>query len=203
MLTRCAPFGPATFSRRTRAVRARFSQLTYCATSFARLRFDFRTLLPPLLEDAVHAHVSGEFSREVGFARALETGWAAVGAPRGGVGTTAGVLHIPPQALVVYPPIAAVLVNALVAALNRLQLLAPVPLLGKLANVLDASLVKAFGTLLEAPRAEAAEVWGVCDGVFAAAGAVCEERNQCVWIQRWGRERKGVRVRLWCSYLIT
>ena len=60
----------------------------------------------------------------------------------------------PPQALVVCPPIA-VLANALLAALNRLRLLAPAALLGELANALDASLVKAFGTLLEAPRAEA------------------------------------------------
>ena len=137
------------------ALTALLSQLTYCATSFARLGFDFRTLLPPLFEDAVRARVSGEFSRAAEeFARTPETGWAAVGAPRGGAGTTAGVLHMPPQALVVYPSIA-VLANALLAALNRLRLLAPAALLGELANALDASLVKAFGTLLEAPRSEA------------------------------------------------
>jgi conserved oligomeric Golgi complex subunit 8 len=135
------------------------SQLTYCATSFARLGFDFRTLLPPLFEDAVRARVSSEFSRAVDeFARTPETGWAAVGAPRadtrGAAATTAGVLHMPPQALVVYPPIA-LLANALLAALNGLRLLAPVALLGDLANALDASLAKAFGTLLEAPRVEA------------------------------------------------
>ena len=86
-----------------------------------------------------------------------ETGWAAVGAPRadmrGATGTTAGVLHMPPQALVVYPPIA-ILANALLATLNDLRLLAPAALLGDLANALDASLAKAFGTLLEAPRVE-------------------------------------------------
>jgi hypothetical protein len=73
---------------------------------------------------------------------------------RGATGTTASVLHMPPQALVVYPPIA-ILANALLAALNGLRLLAPVALLGDLANALDASLAKAFGTLLEAPRVEA------------------------------------------------
>ena len=99
--------------------------------------------------------MSDEFSRVVEeFARTPETGWAAVRAPRGGAGTTAGVLHMPPQALVVYPPIV-VLANALLATLNRLRLLAPAALLGELANALDASLVKAFGMLLEAPRAEA------------------------------------------------
>jgi len=99
--------------------------------------------------------VFGEFSRAVEeFARTSETGWAAVGAPRGGTGTTAGVLHMPPQALVVYPPIA-VLANALLAALNGLRLLAPAALLGDLANALDGSLAKASGTLLSAPRVEA------------------------------------------------
>ena len=88
------------------------------------------------------------------FARTPETGWAAVGAPRRGAGTTAGVLHMPPQALVVFSYIA-VLANALFTAFNRLRLLALAALLGELANALDASLVKAFGTLLEAPRAEA------------------------------------------------
>jgi hypothetical protein len=141
------------------ALTALLSQLTYCATSFARLGFDFRTLLPPLFEDAVRARVSGEFSRAVEeFARTPETGWAAVGAPRadtrGAAGTTASVLHMPPQALAVYPPIA-ILANALLAALNGLRLLAPTALLGDLANALDASLAKAFGTLLEAPRVEA------------------------------------------------
>ncbi len=89
--------------------------------------------------------------------RVLETGWAAVGAPRadtrGAVGTTGGVLHLPPQALVVYPPIT-ILANALLAALNGLRLLAPAALLGDLADALDASLAKAFGMLLEAPRVE-------------------------------------------------
>ena len=144
------------------ALTALLTQLTYCATSFARLGFDFRTLLPPLFEDAVRARVSGEFSKAADeFARTPEAaGRMAVGAPRrdsrGGVGTTAGVLHMPPQALVVYPPVA-VLANALLAALNGLRLLAPVALLGDLANALDASLARAAGALLGAPREEARE----------------------------------------------
>ena len=131
---------------------ALLSQLMYCATSFARLGFDFCTLLPPLFEDAVRTRVSSGFSRAVEeFVRTPETACAAVGAPRGGAETTAGVLHMPPQALVVYPPIA-MLANALLAALYGLRLLAPAALLGDLASALNASLVKAFGTLLEAPR---------------------------------------------------
>jgi len=68
-------------------------------------------------------------------------------------GTAGGVLHMLPQAPLAHPSIA-ILANALLAALNRLRL-APAALLGDLANALDASLAKAFGTLLEAPRVEA------------------------------------------------
>ncbi len=107
------------------------------------------------------ARISGEFSRAVEvFARTPDTGWAAVGAPhadpRGGAGTTGGVFHIPPQVLVVYPPIA-ILANALLTALNGLRLLAPAALLGDLAKALDASLAKAFGTprCSKHPRVEA------------------------------------------------
>jgi hypothetical protein len=47
------------------SITAMLSQLTYCATLFARFGYDFRMLLPPLFEDAVRARVSGEFSRAV------------------------------------------------------------------------------------------------------------------------------------------
>ena len=81
---------------------ALLSQLTYCAASFARLGLDFHTLLLPLFEDAVRARVLDEFSRAVEeFLRMPESGWAAVGAPRGGAGMIGGVLHMPPQAMVV------------------------------------------------------------------------------------------------------
>ena len=88
------------------ALTALLTQLTYCATSFARLGFDFRTMLPLLFEDAVRTRVSAEFSKVVGeFARTSDAGWAAVGAPRrdsrGGTGTTAGVLYMPPKKLVI------------------------------------------------------------------------------------------------------
>ena len=72
-------------------------------------------LLPALFEDAVRTRVSAEFSKVVDeFARTAETARAAVGAPRGGTETTASVLHIPPQELVVDLPIA-MLANALLA----------------------------------------------------------------------------------------
>jgi len=45
------------------ALTALLAQLTYWATSFARLGCDFRTPLLPLFKDAVRARVSGEFAR--------------------------------------------------------------------------------------------------------------------------------------------
>jgi hypothetical protein len=61
---------------------------------------------------------------------------------------------MPPQALVVYTPVA-VLANGLLAALNGLRLLVLVSLVGDLASALDGSLAKAAGTVLEAPLKEA------------------------------------------------
>ncbi|KAH9017017.1 Dor1-like family-domain-containing protein [Lactarius hengduanensis] len=140
---------------------ALLTQLTYCSTSFARLGLDFRTLLPPLFEDAVLVRVSGEFSKAaVEFGKTPRTNWAGVGAPRrdsrAAAGTTAGVLQIPPQALVAYPPVA-VFANALLAALNGLRLLAPVALLKDLVRALDGALAQACRVLLDAPREEAHE----------------------------------------------
>jgi conserved oligomeric Golgi complex subunit 8 len=155
------------------ALTALLTQLTYCATSFAWLGLDFRTLLPPLFEDAVRARVSGEFSRAAEeFARTPETRWAAVGAPRMDsrtvVGTaTTGVLHVPPQVLAVHPPVA-VLANALLGALNGLRLLAPAALLHDLAHALDVALARACRALLEAPApAQEQQARGAAAVVFA------------------------------------
>ena len=72
------------------------------------------TLLPPLFEDAVRTRVSRKFSEALEvFARTPEAGRGALGAL---LRTHAGVLHMPPQALVVYP-LVAVLANALLVAL--------------------------------------------------------------------------------------
>ena len=72
-------------------------------------------------------------------------------------GNTVGMFYIPQssQALIVSPSIA-VFANALLAASNRLRLLAPAVLLVNLrTNALDASLAKPFGTPLDSPRVEA------------------------------------------------
>jgi hypothetical protein len=57
------------------------SQLMYCATLFARLRFDFHTLLSLLFEDTVCACISSKFSKVVKVVMCTpEMGCAAVGA---------------------------------------------------------------------------------------------------------------------------
>ncbi|KAI9448449.1 Dor1-domain-containing protein [Lactarius indigo] len=133
---------------------ALLTQLTYCGTSFARLGLDFRTLLPPLFDDSVRVRVSGEFSKAaVEFKKTPGTSWAEVGAPRrdsrATAGTTAGVLQMPPQALVAYLPVA-VFANALLATLNDLRLLALVALLKDLVRALGGALAQACRTLVEA-----------------------------------------------------
>ena len=65
------------------------------------LGFDFRTLLPPLLEDAVRRRES-ELSDGGGVCAYSRD---AVGA-HGSAETAAGALRMPPQVLVVYPPLA-------------------------------------------------------------------------------------------------
>ena len=142
-----APFGPATVSRRSTRTDGTALAVIHALRHFicmARFRVSYACVLQ-----------CGDFSRAVDeFARTLEMGCDAVGVPREGPGTTAGVLHMPPQVLLVYyyPPI-----PTLLAALNGLRLLAPAALLADLAKVLDTSLSKAFRTLLEAPLDEARE----------------------------------------------
>ncbi|KAI0262301.1 Dor1-like family-domain-containing protein, partial [Gloeopeniophorella convolvens] len=138
------------------ALTALLTQLTYCATSFARLGLDFRGALPPLFGDAVRARVAGEFARAAEeFARTPRAGWAPAGAPRRDSRTgAAGALHVPPPALVVHPPVA-LFANALLAALNGLRLLAPAALLHDLARALDAALASAGRALLGVSRDEA------------------------------------------------
>jgi hypothetical protein len=101
---------------------------------------------------------------------------------------------MPPQALGVYPS-NALLANALFAGLDGLRLLAPEALLVDLANALDASLAKGFGTLLEAPWLEARDatmaflrlsapfVWkGLIEGVYGSSVGDVHPASSC---KRW------------------
>ena len=104
-------------------------------------------------------------SRSPDAPRKPETGYAAVGIPRGDAGATGRAPYASKGAGLAIPA------HALLAVLNGLWLLALGPLLGDLAIALDTSLAKAFGTLFEAPG------WGR-GGLrrhFAIFGAVCAE----------------------------
>ena len=91
---------PATFSRRARTDSTTLA--THELRHFIRLaRVRLSHAPSTAFEDAARARASGEFPRAVEeFTRTPEM------ASRGGLGTTVGVLYIPSQALVVYPPIA-------------------------------------------------------------------------------------------------
>ncbi|KAI0066754.1 Dor1-domain-containing protein [Artomyces pyxidatus] len=126
------------------ALTSLLTQLTYCATAFARLGLDFRPLLPPLFAGAVSAGVAAEFHGATGaWARALETlPPAQLGSPPVDPPAVGGAPHVPPQVLATCPPLANY-ANALLTTLNGLRLLAPVALLSELSRALDAELGEA------------------------------------------------------------
>ncbi|KAH8119761.1 Dor1-domain-containing protein [Phellopilus nigrolimitatus] len=139
---------------------ALLTQLTHCATALARVGLDFRSLLPPLFEDAVQrrfAHTvetatdaflstltdAHKYSRQPS---AVLCTSAVVSAPPEDT-TLPDALHVPPHILASYPPLA-VYTNALLAALNSLRLLAPVSLLRVLLCSLDQMLERAASGFL-------------------------------------------------------
>jgi hypothetical protein len=147
------------------------------------VRVQFRTLIPPLFEDAVRVRASGELCRAAAeFGRTPEIGWTSVRVtqadPRGlqgrqlapyvytGAGRTSPI---------------AILVNAILAGLNGLRLLAPAALLGDLANMIDASLAKAFGVLFEAPWMEASGFRSL-DGVLKAVSGLRKALGASVYM---------------------
>jgi hypothetical protein len=152
-LTRCAPVGPATSSQPPRADGAalaiRHLVRSVRGSAFAR---SFRRYLQTRCAYAHLVSFSGRWKSW----RTPEIGWATVGVtqadPRGLQGRQlapyvyAGASRTSPIQI---------LVNAILAGLNELRLLAPAALLGDLANMIDASLAKAFGVLFEAPWMEA------------------------------------------------
>ncbi|KAI0317249.1 Dor1-domain-containing protein [Amylostereum chailletii] len=144
------------------ALTSLLTQLTYCATSFARVGLDFRLLLPPLFADAVRRGVTAEFvSATSAWERALDTKkppttWLVVASavhspPLPQENTLAGAAYTPPAFLASYPPIANYL-NALLTTLNSLRLLAPVSLLPELVQALDAALADAARAFVKRPE---------------------------------------------------
>ncbi|KAI9067196.1 Dor1-domain-containing protein [Trametes sanguinea] len=159
------------------------TQLTYCATSFARVGLDFRAALGPLFISAVRNGVTREFedASDV-WSRTLESREASRTRSQSGPSArkkpsqlflpaasttthtfpTAAQLeslassppNVPPPILASYTPLA-VYTNALLSALNGLRLLAPASLLHDLLTALDGALARATTSLLSYMRASA------------------------------------------------
>ncbi|PBL00284.1 Dor1-domain-containing protein [Armillaria gallica] len=142
------------------------TQLTYCATAFARVGFDFRCVLGDLFSGAVLSSVTEElqvatskwvalFEQKMG--RPVSTTsthiknmappseWLVSPAvvaspPTSSQSYLKAPAHVPPHILVAYPPLAQY-TNALLTTLNSLRLLAPTsiapPLLAKLQDLLS------------------------------------------------------------------
>ncbi|KAI0714581.1 Dor1-domain-containing protein [Earliella scabrosa] len=161
------------------------TQLTYCATSFARVGMDFRGALGPLFVTAVRKGVVREFEEATdAWCRAIDT--EDTTKPRSRTGPTprrkptqfllapsvaasppvpnesqvaaiaSAAANTPPSILVSYPPLA-LYTNALLTALNGLRLLAPASLLSELLVVLERSLAHGAIMLLVCARSASDE----------------------------------------------
>lgn len=160
------------------------TQLTYCATSFARVGMDFRAALGPLFVAAVQKGVTREFEEATdAWCRAIDS----EDDPKARARTSskrkrpsefllapsvassppiptksqlsaisAAPANTPPTILVSYPPLA-LYTNAILAALNGLRLLAPVDLLPGLLLALERSLAHGAIMLLVCARSAADE----------------------------------------------
>ncbi|OSD01173.1 Dor1-domain-containing protein [Trametes coccinea BRFM310] len=159
------------------------TQLTYCATSFARVGLDFRAALGPLFIAAVRKGMTREFEDATDtWTRTFESEEASRTRTRSGPSarkkpsqlflpaTTASAHalptpaqleliassppNVPPPILASYP-LLAVYTNALLSTLNGLRLLAPASLLHDLLSALDTTLTRATATLLAYVRSSA------------------------------------------------
>ncbi|KAI0706262.1 Dor1-domain-containing protein [Cerioporus squamosus] len=158
------------------------TQLTYCATSFARVGMDFRAALAPLFVAAVRKGVTREFEQATeAWCRAIDSEDASksrskslrkkpsqfllapalasspplpTDAQLSAIASAAA--NAPPTILVSYPPLA-LYTNALLTALNGLRLLAPAQLLGDLLVVLERSLAHGAIMLLVCARSASDE----------------------------------------------
>jgi hypothetical protein len=136
------------------------TQLTYCATAFARVGFDFRSILEGPFGDAVK-EIMGREMRNAG-SKWSETVRSArhkrgpedwlinpevVNFPPTGTLSLDTPAHIPPLILASYPAIAEY-TNALLTSLNGLRLLAPVKIIGDLVAILDEVLADSAAVFL-------------------------------------------------------
>ena len=166
------------------------TQLTYCATSFSRVGLDFRsTLQEPFCNAVLMAATKALSNASEEFLSQMEKNaqhpsslWFITPSLLGSLSQQPppemdenSPVHIAPAIISSYP-LLAMYTNSVLAALNSIRLLAPVSLLPKVNNVLEASLCTVGKRLLV--RAKAAKAEGKdqrddkeSDGqVFDAAG---------------------------------
>ncbi|EJF67480.1 Dor1-domain-containing protein [Dichomitus squalens LYAD-421 SS1] len=161
------------------------TQLTYCATSFARVGLDFRSALAPLFTIAVRKGVTREFEEATdAWSRAIDPEDTSKARSRTGAsarrkpsqfllapaaastppiptdaqlsGLRSAAANTPPAILTSYPPLA-LYTNALLTALNGLRLLAPASLLSELLVALERSLAHGAIVLLVLARSASDE----------------------------------------------
>ncbi|KAL1950933.1 hypothetical protein VTO73DRAFT_82 [Trametes versicolor] len=178
------------------------TQLTYCATSFARVGMDFRAALGPLFVTAVRKGITREFEDAAeAWTKALESDDAPKGRARparrkpsqlflsssanstppiptpaqlSALATSAP--NVPPPILASYPPLG-IYTNTLLSALNGLRLLAPASLLHDLLASLDAALARGASALLGYAR-KAAE--GRSNGTSSASSEETKREDEVV-----------------------
>ncbi|RPD64588.1 Dor1-domain-containing protein [Lentinus tigrinus ALCF2SS1-7] len=161
------------------------TQLTYCATSFARVGLDFRAALGPLFVSAVLKGISHEFEQATeAWCLAIDSGDTSKSRSRGSAlsrrkpsqfllaptaaasppiptdaqlsAIASAAVNAPPPILISYPPLA-LYTNALLTALNGLRLLAPASLLDELLVALERSLAHGAVMLLVCARSASDE----------------------------------------------
>jgi hypothetical protein len=145
------------------------TQLTYCATAFARVGLDFRVVVGGIVTRAVHDRIARMYNdaAETWCAKlratdrtTMSSWWArtpphADQPPLPPPGPSTGPPNVPPGILTAYPPLAE-FANALLDALNTLRVLAPLDLAGALWDEQERALGACAGALLALVKEAAA-----------------------------------------------
>lgn len=137
------------------------TQLSYCASSFARVGVDFRQALVPIVEDAILSIVGTAFTEsadalvksttEATRAEKKAGEWlveaeSVNGLPRK-TATSNTQAHIPPPHLAHFPPLAHY-VNGVLAALNALRLLPAPSIFERVRAIQQTSLIRTSSSIL-------------------------------------------------------
>ena len=136
------------------------TQLTYCSQSFSRIGLDFRSLLITPFSTAVLTSSQSAFDAaathlQTSMSEAERTNKAPSSWLLSGSSVPSfpdrvdpnGSIHVPPQILTSFPPLA-IYLNALLTTLNTIRLLPPSHLLGDLLAALSTSLATSLEALL-------------------------------------------------------